>query len=855
MRLIFKYALTVAASVVLIACSGGGGSSFVGNGAIVGTAATGAPISGAQVFLVDSKGNVPKGQTEAIGIATTDENGNYTIESSKLESLSPPFMLRVLGTATNEGGDTVAAVFHAVSTVGEPQNRINLTPLTEVHTAMTLKGMPAKLFETPAASLANFKVSDANNANAELTKKLAPVIDFASGTVDFVRTSLDATPNKVYDSAGRQHDSTLDGLSFSTSNGVLVLADRNQDEDNYANGPRITVNVATGTATLSSAFSAKPSTGYSNTIKAAGASTSDNDFRARVITLAERMTTALKSTCQITSTKETSDCATLLNDSTIFHASFKDKGMSPWRATKVWVADALDTTNLKGATVTVHTPSIGTYKIGGVEVKRVLLKWTLGTDVLFRSVIVKDDNTNVVLYGNQKDYMMWFAPSISYNPDADNVYPYYPKYQVGPKLLVKHWFMGENRVIFGAEIKGAGLPAAGVKVWDRFKYGCSNLAVDWTIYANRNLPTQPVRFDSATTSCDPTFDFARYDSPRDASTSGFVYPKQGDVYSVTLYLDKSKFTTGGGNLTLPAGAGAETTVTTADGDSKTVYPYVVSYTLGGDSFTVPDSTFDPSTFGFPGLKDSNRTNLKALTREADLTIEWTKSKSTLADGSIFVSFNAGRYMHSYDALRATDADCFFNNKPAGQNKTSGCTGLTRTTGSNPDNLPIFSVDNTLAVGTGTTSYRGGDVRRYANAQGVRYNARIREKYATDRFVLVPSNATSRTLRWAEMIEREPEGVMNVCSSYEGFWLYRKSYVIMSDINGRMIQENREVFGDYKDMATPAGFTVPSRPNRGTDLTYLENTSTNNNTGFVHGVKTKTNGQCVDKVWLDRNDGT
>lgn len=844
---------TLALSVaLLVSCGGGGG--FSGNGAIIGTAATGLPITGAQVFLVDSKGNSPAGQTDSIGVATTDENGNYTIDASKIEKLAPPFMLRVLGTTTSESGDTVAAVFHAVSNLGEAQNRVNLTPLTELHTALTLKGMPAKLYDAPATSLTNFSINAANSANTELATKLAPVIDFATGPVDFVRAPLDATPNKAYDSSARKHDSTLDGLSFSTSDGSLVLADRNQDEDNYATGPRITVNASAGTATLSGKFSDKPASSASNVISAASANS--DTFESRLNLLAERMTNALKSTCTINSTKDTSNCDTFLNDPTIFSTSFKDKGMSPWRATKGWVSDALDTNTLTGATVSVQTPSKGTYPINGVEVKRVVFKWTLGNDVLFRTAIVKDDQSTVVLLGNQKDYMLWFAPSISYNPDADNVYPYYPKYQVGPKLLVKHWYMGTSFVIFGAEIKGPGLPSSGVNVWDRFKYGCSNLAVDWRIYANRNLNGQPTRFDSTNTSCDPTFDFARYDSPRDAATSGFVYPKAGDVYSVKLYLDKSKFTTGGGTLTLPSGVGPETTVTTADGDTKTVYPYVVSYTLRGDSFTVPDSNFDPTTFGFPGLKDSNRTNLKNLSRGSDLAIEWTRFKSTLSDGSIFVSFNAGRYMHSYDALRTADADCFYNNRPAGQNKTSGCTGLLRTAGNNPDNLPIFDVSNTLPVGAGTTAYRGGDIRRYLNsANNARYNARIREKYSTDRFVLVPSNATSRTLRWSEMLEREAQEAMNVCSAYEGFWLYRKSYVIMSDINGRMIQENREVYGDYPNMTVPNGFNVPSRPYRDTDSIYLANTSTNTDFGFIHPVKKKSADLCVDKVWADRNDGT
>ena len=54
--------------------------------------------------------------------------------------------------------------------------------------------------------------------------------------------------------------------------------------------------------------------------------------------------------------------------------------------------------------------------------------------------------------------------------------------------------------------------------------------------------------------------------------------------------------------------------------------------------------FKPGTFGFRGVTGATRTNLGV---GDDLSITWSRSKTTLADGSVFDSFYAGRYMSSY----------------------------------------------------------------------------------------------------------------------------------------------------------------------------------------------------------------
>lgn len=134
-----RMALLPAAAAVLVACGGGGGGGSASSTVLSGTAATGAPIANAKVYVVDSAGRVPAGQDEAAGTAlvTTDANGQYTLTSAMLSGLTGPFMVRVVGQMLTESGEMGPAVLHAV-TQGSGASTVNVTPLTEAHAALTL---------------------------------------------------------------------------------------------------------------------------------------------------------------------------------------------------------------------------------------------------------------------------------------------------------------------------------------------------------------------------------------------------------------------------------------------------------------------------------------------------------------------------------------------------------------------------------------------------------------------------------------------------------------------------------------------------------------------------------------------
>ena len=905
--------ISLLAAASLVACGGGSstsgsnssGSIFAVSPSITGSAATGAPIANAKVFVVDSQGKTPTGQDEAAGIAltTTDANGVYTLTSAMLSGLTAPFMVRVAGEMVTDSGDKGAAVFHAIVN-GSGASVANITPLTEAHAALTLGAQPALTFGT-ANALAGVTNETLAAANTKLANALAPVADF-SVNPNFVGDALDATPGASLSSNARKHDATLDQLSVSVSDGKIILADRNQDDANFAVGPRIVVNAATQQVSMpAGAISAKPAAIDLTRVKA----------------FATRFSTQLAAGCLL-DTEPTAptvgNCDAVTNAANqVFHPRFKDKGMNAWRWLSGWLTDAFESTTLTGVSVSVISSNLGSFVADdGQRVYRVLLKFTKDTDVIIRPMLLVDDQTTVTAYGNQKDFFFYMSPRFNYKKDASNSYPYYPKYELGLSMSLRHWYGGQNFAIFGASITGPGLPAArqgvttvngllggtdvnrnrlpaGIEVFDRRSYGCSAFAIDPTVYVERNTTSWANRGDfsagnirqsPSSTTCNPLFDMLRYDSGRDSASTGFVVPKKGDAYTVTLYLDPSKFspTT---SVAFPAGTSSAITVKNSDGISKSVRPYTFIYNIPSDGFALPTASFDPATFGFPGVTDTTRSNLAQLAIADDLSISWTRNKSTLADGTVFGSFYAGRYMSAYDQYRSADSG------------VSGVFTYDDSTSAMANYNSYITRDSTNCGNSANDKYRNGLIyvipliQRVVNAGGattwtpttcagavadrdaavaadtataytytvVYSNQRARKQYVSDRGRLVATSDTSQVLRFSDLISRETNGNLNLCSAYNGFIRNRQVYVQLSDLNGRQLMEMREVWWDYpnKDKnvyaAGDASAVASDRPYALTDPLYLANTSLGKTNyagerGFVHTVKYKTSlGACADKT--------
>jgi hypothetical protein len=349
------------------------------------------------------------------------------------------------------------------------------------------------------------------------------------------------------------------------------------------------------------------------------------------------------------------------------------------------------------------------------------------------------------------------------------------------------------------------------------------------------------------------------------------------VYTITLYLDAGKFspTT---SVQPPSGAGTAVNKKNSDGITKSVLPYEVKYTLATDAFALPDANFKPDTFGFPGVTDTTRSNLAKLAVGEDLAITWSRNKTTLADGSVFGSFYAGRYMSSYDqreSYQPTASPTLFTyddgtqseNYGSGTYNTAnaancGLVSPTKYRNGSVVTVPYIKKGNAYFAAT-TCATRDADKAAYQTADpnstySVGYsNQRARKQYVSDRGRLVATNDTAQVLKFSDLISREKENNLNLCSAYQGFVQSRQVYVQLSDVNGRQLMEMREVWWDYpnKQPYTNSGsvLTASDRPNQETDPLYLANTSVgklafNGERGFVHAVQAKQGTQCVAKVW-------
>ena len=110
-----------------------------------GTAATGSPIAGATVTLVDSTGKQVTVQTAA--------NGEYSLSTS---GLTPPFLVKVVTASASPNGYGSGTTFYGVSDQASP-NVINITPLTDLiirnwYAAQSTPVDIATAFSNPAAN-------------------------------------------------------------------------------------------------------------------------------------------------------------------------------------------------------------------------------------------------------------------------------------------------------------------------------------------------------------------------------------------------------------------------------------------------------------------------------------------------------------------------------------------------------------------------------------------------------------------------------------------------------------------------------------------------------------------------------
>jgi hypothetical protein len=170
------------AAAVLAACSS----------SIAGVAASGLPLAGGTVYLVDSAGHSASASVAA--------DGSYQLT---VKDMTGPFLLEALGFA---GGSPV--VLHSAATATDVlvARKVNITPLTELGTAYVLGTWPAEVFRQSNRNLAPLTDAALRAASATVRSEVGAVLD-AFGVAGDPRT-LD------FKADGTGMDRALDALKL-----------------------------------------------------------------------------------------------------------------------------------------------------------------------------------------------------------------------------------------------------------------------------------------------------------------------------------------------------------------------------------------------------------------------------------------------------------------------------------------------------------------------------------------------------------------------------------------------------------------------------------------------------------------
>ena len=173
---------------LMVACGGGGDTAILGKTSFIidGVAATGAPMSGAQVLMVDARG------TEVCNTSANAE-GRY-ICAVKADSLAP----MVVSASKNQ-------VTHYAPVTQLNQGTANVTPLTTLIAAqISPTGQPQALAEQLKTNAQLFTIAQVEQAIAGLRTALKPL---------FMQAGSDINPlTGNFKADGSGHDQVLNAL-------------------------------------------------------------------------------------------------------------------------------------------------------------------------------------------------------------------------------------------------------------------------------------------------------------------------------------------------------------------------------------------------------------------------------------------------------------------------------------------------------------------------------------------------------------------------------------------------------------------------------------------------------------------
>lgn len=231
MRLLKQLALVSVAA--LTACGGGGGSTATVN-SLGGLAATGAPLSGAQINLTCANGIR---QT-----TTADAAGQYSF--TNLDGCTAPYVVTAVGTVN---GTTESLVSVHPTTVNGVQN-LNITPISNAIAAtLSSTGDPANLASNIGTEVSNLSATAISQRTTALSAALSGMLTSAGVASGFNFLTSPFSANS------QGFDKVLDNLSVDVkSSGIDITNIGGVVHDDLGNlGTAPTSDFSTGTLTIS----------------------------------------------------------------------------------------------------------------------------------------------------------------------------------------------------------------------------------------------------------------------------------------------------------------------------------------------------------------------------------------------------------------------------------------------------------------------------------------------------------------------------------------------------------------------------------------------------------------------------
>ena len=228
MNILSRITATVGLTAILCACGGAGSSSdtttpppatvtptvltLSGNSVLSGVVAAGAPLLGAQIRVVDATGT-PVTLLDAAGTRVTSQRSSTADGSYRLTMATSRTPLPLLIQAAGVDGSGMPVVVHTALIGSTLPLTANITPITEMVTAMLLGAAPRTVFAQPSLASTNLPLMSTATALASASDLAKSVLatNMTDAKVANSKT-LDLLADPTFVANRATVDAVLDGM-------------------------------------------------------------------------------------------------------------------------------------------------------------------------------------------------------------------------------------------------------------------------------------------------------------------------------------------------------------------------------------------------------------------------------------------------------------------------------------------------------------------------------------------------------------------------------------------------------------------------------------------------------------------